>query len=111
MGILFRIGLLWLLATAAMAHDKARPELDGWFNELRTTKGELCCSVGDGVIVADPDWDTKDGHYRVYLEGRWLVVPDNAVIDKPNLDGRTIVWPVKGYLGTTIRCFIPGSMT
>jgi hypothetical protein len=47
----------------------------------------------------------------VRLEGEWIVVPDDAVITEPNRAGRTMVWPVKGSLGTIIRCFLPGSMT
>jgi hypothetical protein len=25
--------------------------------------------------------------------------------------GRTMVWPIKGTFGISIRCFMPGSMT
>ena len=53
----------------------------------------------------------KEGHYRVRLDGQWLDVPDEAVITEPNRAGRTMVWPIRDYLGITIRCFIPGSMT
>jgi hypothetical protein len=38
-------------------------------------------------------------------------VPDDAVITEPNRVGRTMVWPIKGSLGISIRCFMPGSMT
>ena len=38
-------------------------------------------------------------------------VPDEAVITEPNRIGRTMVWPIRGYLGLSIRCFMPGSMT
>lgn len=38
-------------------------------------------------------------------------VPDDAVLTQPNLYGKTMVWPIKGWGGLTIRCFIPGSMT
>jgi hypothetical protein len=38
-------------------------------------------------------------------------VPDEAVITEPNGAGRTMVWPIRSYLSTTIRCFMPGSMT
>lgn len=41
----------------------------------------------------------------------WIDVPDDAVITEPNRVGRTMVWPIKGTLGITIRCFLPGSMT
>ena len=70
-----------------------------------------CCSDADGSVVSDVDWESKDGHYRVRLEGQWIDVPDDAVITVPNRAGRTMVWPVKGALGISIRCFLPGSMT
>jgi hypothetical protein len=86
------------------------PELHQWFESLRSGKGP-CCSDADGSAVSDVDWDTAGGHYRVRLDGVWLEVPDEAVITEPNRIGRTMVWPIKGYLGTSIRCFMPGSMT
>ncbi len=86
------------------------PELHQWFESLRSGKGP-CCSDADGNAVSDVDWDTAGGHYRVRLDGVWLDVPDEAVITEPNRIGRTMVWPIRGYLGTSIRCFMPGSMT
>jgi hypothetical protein len=86
------------------------PELHQWFEGLRSGKGP-CCSDADGSAVSDVDWETAGGHYRVRLDGVWLDVPDEAVITEPNRIGRTMVWPIKGYLGTSIRCFMPGSMT
>jgi hypothetical protein len=71
-----------------------------------------CCSLSDSETVADPDWESKDGHYRVRLDGKWIDVPDDAVITEPNLVGRTMVWPMPMIEGDTIkiRCFMPGSM-
>jgi hypothetical protein len=86
------------------------PELHQWFESLRSGKGP-CCSDADGSAVSDVDWDTAGGHYRVRIDGEWIAVPDEAVITEPNRIGRTMVWPIKGYLGVTIRCFMPGSMT
>ncbi len=97
----------------ARARDDGRyanSPLKPWFDSLKSNKG-LCCSVADGYAVADPDWDSKDGHYRVRIDGQWITVPDDAVITEPNRAGRTMVWPIKGSLGTTIRCFLPGSMS
>ena len=37
------------------------------------------------------------GHYRVRLNGEWIVVPDNAVVTEPNKFGPAVVWP---YMGT-----------
>jgi hypothetical protein len=50
--------------------------------------------VTDGVTVADPDWESRNGHYRVRLLGKWIDVPDDAVITEPNRVGRTMVWPM-----------------
>ena len=102
-----------LFAGSATARDDGRyasSPLKPWFDSLRSAKG-LCCSDADGSVVSDVDWESKDGHYRVRLEGQWIDVPDDAVITVPNLAGRTMVWPVKGPSGISIRCFLPGSMT
>ena len=60
---------------------------------------------------SDPDWESDRGHYRVRIDGEWVVVPDGAVVTQPNRAGRTMVW--KHYIDghPRVRCFIPGSMT
>lgn len=105
---------LLLLVSPVLAHDHNRPELDGWYKGLASGKGP-CCDGSDATHLSDVDWDTKrDGdkvHYRVRIEGEWYDVPDDAVLTEPNKDGRTLVWPIRGWGGLTIRCFMPGSMT
>jgi hypothetical protein len=106
------IGSAAVFAGSAMARDDGRyagSPLKSWFDSLRSGKGP-CCSDADGSAVADVDWESKDGHYRVRLEGQWIDVPDDALITEPNRAGRTMVWPVKGATGISIRCFLPGSM-
>jgi hypothetical protein len=105
--------LALMLAASADARDDGRfagSPLKPWFDQLRSGKG-LCCSDADGFAVSDPDWESKEGHYRVRLDGQWIDVPDDAVITEPNRYGRTMVWPLRGPLGISIRCFMPGSMT
>jgi hypothetical protein len=107
--------LLGLISQVSHAHDHSRPELNRWFDSLKSGKGP-CCSDADGYAVSDPDWESKRGHYRVRIEGEWWDVPDDAVITEPNRAGRTMVWPIYnrglgGVLSVTIRCFMPGSMT
>jgi hypothetical protein len=102
-----------LAAGLAFARDDGRyanSPLKPWFDSLRSSRG-LCCSDADGLAISDPDWDSKDGHFRVRLDGEWIDVPDDAVIKEPNRAGRTMVWPLRGSLGTSIRCFLPGSMS
>lgn len=99
--------------SAAKARDDGRyagSALKPWFDQLRSEKGP-CCSDADGAALSDSDWDSKDGHYRVKLQGEWIVVPDEALIKGPNLAGRTMVWPMYLDGKPVVRCFIPGSMT
>ena len=102
--------ILLLLCTPVLAHDANHPELNSWFDHLASGKG-LCCSFVDGRAVADPDWDSKDGHYRVRLDNQWIDVPDDALITEPNRAGRTMVWTWYFNGKRAIRCFLPGSMT
>lgn len=112
-----------MLIAPAFARDLdgryANSPLKSWFDKLASGKG-LCCSMTDGYVVADADWETKDGHYRVRVpkvmgetETVWADVPDDAVITEPNLAGRTMVWPmyygIEANGGPTIRCFMPGA--
>lgn len=104
-------------STLALAHDAKYPvgsKMHDWFMKLHNGNGSPCCADADGNVVMDADWDTKDGHYRVRLDGNWVDVPDEAVIKEPNLYGPTMVWPLHsyGYLSPSsfsIRCFLPGS--
>jgi len=107
--------LIALASPSGHARDRGQfgnstPEMRAWFEGLRSGKGP-CCSDADGSVVSDVDWETHQGHYRVRIEGQWVDVPDDAVITEPNRIGRAMVWPIHGYLGVTIRCFMPGSMT
>jgi hypothetical protein len=113
-----RLGLLVLLSATTVSGGHAR-DLDGryahsplkeWFDSLRSGKGP-CCSDADGSAVSDVDWESSNGRYRVRIEGEWFDVPEDAVITEPNRVGRTMVWPLRGYSGLTIRCFMPGSMS
>jgi hypothetical protein len=113
-----RIALVAMLTVAAMHPVQARdPDgryanspLKQWFDSLKSGKGP-CCSDAYGTALSDVDWESSNGHYRVRIEGEWVEVPDDAVITEPNRVGRTMVWPIRGYGGLTIRCFMPGSMT
>jgi len=107
-------GLLFAIhaCAPAHAHDHERPELDSWYHGLHSKAQTWCCEGDEATHLADEDWESKDGHYRVRIDGAWVEVPDGAVIEAPNRDGRTLVWPY--YLDGQrrgVRCFMPGSMT
>jgi hypothetical protein len=87
----------------------ATSPLKEWFESLASRRGP-CCSVADGQTVEDVDWDTKDGKYRVRLDGQWIEVPPDALVTVANKFGLAVVWPYKDYESRTqIRCFIPGA--
>jgi hypothetical protein len=121
------VGLLAVVSSFGYARDRGQfantnADLKAWFDGLRSAKGP-CCSDADGSALSDSDWESRNGHYRVRVprfghvpEGQqqeqvWVDVPEDAVISEPNRVGRTMVWPIYGYMGVTIRCFMPGSMT
>ena len=104
--------ILWLACgvTAASAHDQHRPGLNPWYQSLKSGRGP-CCDGSDHKPLPEVDWEKREGRYWVRVEGQWVVVPDDAVLPGPNLDGRTLVWHFVGTSGIYIRCFAPGSMT
>ena len=116
------------------AHDHDHPELDGWYQSLKSGKGPCCDGPSkDALHLKDVDWETegedRNTHYRVKVpkdaasferaihgeavDTVWVDVPDDAVIHDPNRAGSTLVWPLYGYgyPSITIRCFMPGTMT
>lgn len=106
----------WLLALVvltypALAHDHNRPDLDDWYMNLRSGKGPCCGGPQvDATTLDGEDWETKAGHYRVRIDGEWIDVPDDAVLNEPNKDGRALVWPSWADGKRTIRCFMPGPL-
>jgi hypothetical protein len=118
-----------ILVTSAFAHDHKRPDLDWWYPTLHSKGGKWCCDgpKKDALHLRDVDWESRDGKYRVRIpvdidslfaairgetvEMIWADVPEDAVIEQPNMDGQTLVWPSYGYEGPKVRCFMPGSMT
>jgi hypothetical protein len=68
------------VAAPAAARDDGRyanDPLHAWFDQLGSGRG-LCCSFADGRSIEDVDWDTQDGHYRVRLQGEWVIVPEDG---------------------------------
>ena len=95
--ILVALGLVLVIGGRIAAPGTAAArDLDGryansplkqWFDSLHSGKGP-CCSDADGTALSDVDWEARDGHYRVRIEGQWWDVPDEAVIkSRTGLDG------------------------
>ena len=99
--------------TGKWANDPLQP----WFQSLQNKDGLYCCARADGHPLDDGEWDIKANKYRLFVQGEWIVVPDDALILGPNKFGKAIVWLqdnadlASGEIQTIarIRCFIPGS--
>jgi hypothetical protein len=87
---------------------QATPQMREWFGKLQSRNHLLCCQDADGF---DAQWDTVDGMYRVFDGTRWVVVPNVAIVDGPNLIGVAKVWWQRDRTGAIsgIRCFMPGA--
>jgi hypothetical protein len=109
--LIFFVAMLPIsIAGRAEAHDYQHPELNGWYESLHSGKGPCCDGTG-AKRVDDADWESKDGHYRVRIDGEWVDVPNEAVVPEPNRSGRTMVWPYYLNGHPKARCFMPGSMS
>jgi hypothetical protein len=104
----FVIAIAVLTISTCPAHDLEHPELNGWLESLHSGKGP-CCDGSDAKRLDNTEWDTKDGHYRVFIDGEWVEVPDEAVIGAPNRANRAMVWPQYQDGHPKVRCFIAGA--
>jgi hypothetical protein len=111
--------LIFLLTTSALAHDSEHPELNNWMMSLKNKRNTSCCDGSDALHLRDVDWESQNkptSHFRVRIPTKqdgshveWVDVPDDSVVEDPNKDGSTLVWPVYGPYGATIQCFMMGA--
>jgi len=103
-GITVRQRIHWLRHALAniLSTPLGDPGMTEWMKTLKSKDGGLCCSGHDGVVLSEPNWKSENGHYSVRLDGRWINVPDNAVVEQPNRFGPALVWPVKGAQRTDV---------
>lgn len=95
-----RIALLALALLAwakpAWAHD--------WYTGLRNASGESCCGGSDCHPVATSEARQEaDGTLSVLWDGKWYVVPDEAIlVDAYSPDGRLHLC----FWGGKVKCLI-----
>jgi len=95
--------LIILGAVALASYSGPKTDLTPWFESLKSSGGGYCCAQADG---RETEYDMKDGHYVVSINGKSVQVPDDRVLTQPNRHGHAMVW--LDYKGD-IRCFIPSS--
>lgn len=104
------VALVALFAKApahAAPPPDADPALSPWFQSLHQPgTGISCCSIAD---CRPTDYRMTGDHYEAMINGRWVVVPEDKILNRTdNPLGRAVVcWtPQLGIL-----CFIRGAET
>ena len=103
------LGIIFLVSVVmrAVAGGHIDDPNHAWFEHQRNSAGKPCCEIADGHRVDDADWKSDGaGHYQVRLDGKWIPVPDAAVI---NPHDRPIDYAVVWIWHGEILCFMPGS--
>jgi hypothetical protein len=93
-----------LVAANAFAEPPSDTDyaLAPWFQSLRQPgTGKSCCSIAD---CRTTDYRTDGDHYEALIDGRWMIVPSEKILQRAdNPTGRAVVcWtPALG-----IMCFV-----
>lgn len=64
-------------------YSKIPQEIREWIKTLADGKGLRCCAMAEGTVPDEFTWDIGANHYRVKVYGRWLDVPESAVVKGP----------------------------
>jgi hypothetical protein len=98
------------LASAALAFDNGQyddvpADIRAWFKNLLAPNGVPCCDISDGHRT---DYDMRNDAYWVPIDGKWMQVPERAVIrGARNPVGQAVVWYVHHQGKIIISCFVP----
>ena len=110
------------ICTANDTTDRLDDEPDGkwghghalnhdWYSQLRDSRGVSCCN-GDadhGDCRPAQARQEGDGTWRVWLDGSWIPVPPQAVLD-PHLNRDPLHAHICAHRETNyIYCFLPGA--
>jgi hypothetical protein len=103
---------VFVVCTPAVARDNGQftnvsPAVRTWFHDVKSPSGVPCCDIADGHRT---DFQMRKNQYWVPINGTWMPVPPQAVINNSgNPVGDAVVW-YSIYSGqVVIRCFVPGS--
>lgn len=110
------VGLVTAFVFATKVHAKDSGQWDSipqhvrdWFKSVRGKNGVACCDISDGHRT---EFAIKDTVYWVPIDGVWIKVPPDAVIENSgNPTGDAVVWYAKASNELFIRCFVPGSVS
>lgn len=82
-------------------------DVRAWFKTVKSPRGIPCCDIADGHRT---DYDIRTDAYWVPIDGKWVPVPREAVVqDAANPVGDAVVWYTTFSGQVYIRCFVPGN--
>jgi hypothetical protein len=99
------------ISIPAMARDNGQfsnvpTEIRAWFKSVKSHAGIPCCDISDGHRT---DYDMRVDKYWVPINGQWMMVPPEAVVeDSGNPTGDAVVWYTEFNGNVYLRCFVPG---
>ena len=86
--------------------ENVSPDVRAWFKSVIAKNGVPCCDMSDGHRT---DYDMRESKYWVPINGEWMMVPPEAVVDDSgNPTGDAVVWYSESNGTVYIRCFVPG---
>jgi hypothetical protein len=96
----------WIKAEGAKEDP---PEIRRWIEGLTDKQGRSCCASADGYRPSEVEYDTEHNHYTALVNGRWIDIPNEAVLTVPNKKGIALLWYYMSGNTVVVRCFLPGS--
>lgn len=100
-----------VIGAPALARDNGQfanvpDNVRAWFKSVKSRHGVPCCDIADGHRT---DFDMRQDQYWVPIDGTWMAVPPEAVLDDVgNPVGDAVVWYSNFGGRVVIRCFVPG---
>src|SRR5262249_23962883 len=91
------IPALFLSLAPGKAFDRGQFEnvpdnVRSWFKSVKGKNGIPCCDISDGHRT---DYDVRENTYWVPIDGNWMQVPQDAVVNgAANPTGDAVVWYV-----------------
>jgi hypothetical protein len=104
------LAIVAAVAAGAAPPRSSDPDLAPWFRALQAPSGMSCCDRADGHILADGDWRTAGDGYEIKIQGQWVAVPPEAVLQRAdNPTGGAVAFypaPWTGGGAPPIYCFV-----
>lgn len=107
-----RLGFSFLIIACVVTSTSSAHD---WFSDLKSPSGDRCCTDRD-CEYADHRYNPQSRRLEVGIEGMWLPVDPNTIVQTPSADGNAYAcYQRRWFRGTKmpplVRCVIlPGEV-